>query len=132
MTDQPPQHPSQYRSRVKPWQQAVGLIGAPLAWMVQISIDFALSDLLCGRLPGLRMWTIGAGAASVLACAVSTWVAYGVWTATRSEAKGEGSDAIDVGEGRSRFFAITGMLAGAIFFAASVATLLSAILVSPC
>ena len=127
-----PKHPSQHRVRVRWWQQYAGLIGAPLAWMSQMLFAFAMADFGCGHLAAIGIWLAVAGLASVLACAGGGWLAYGVWRRTRHEAPGDQPVAIDTGEGRSRFFAVTGMLSAAIFTAASLITLIALIVVPPC
>lgn len=128
----PPRHPSPGRHKVRGWRQAVGLIGAPAAWIAQISFDFVMADFACRAFSGIRLWLLLAGVASTAAGLFSLWTAWGAWKQTQGEAEGEEGQAIDIGEGRSRFFAMTGMLAGAIFTAASLFTLLAVIVVRPC
>jgi len=133
MADSQPRHPSSQRTRVKGWQQYAGLVGAPLAWMTLVIFDFSLADFGCRVTRAINAWMITAGCLCLAACIAGFWIAYGVWRATRDEARGEKGEAIDKGEGRSRFFAITGMLAGGIFIIATLATLLSTAMVgAPC
>ena len=127
-----PEHPSPGRGAVEAWRQAFGLLGAPLSWMAFLLIDFAVADFGCGRVVGLRWWLILSAIVSTAVGALSWNIAYSAWRRTRHEARGGQTAAIEAGEGRSRFFAITGMLSAAIFTAASLFTLLSIAMVPPC
>ncbi len=127
-----PEHPSPGRKAVATWRQAFGLLGAPLSWMTLLLVDFAAADFGCGHVPALRLWLIVSAVTSIAAGAASGWIAWSAWQRTRHEAEGDQKIAIEAGEGRSRFFAITGMLSAAIFTIASLFTLLSIAMVPPC
>lgn len=127
-----PEHPSPGRGAVETWRQAFGLLGAPLSWMALLLIDFAVADFGCGHVPWMRLWLILSAVVSTAVGALSGWTAYTAWQRTRQEAQGGHKAAIDIGEGRSRFFAITGLLSAAIFTTASLFTLLSIAMVPPC
>jgi len=117
---------------VADWRQFAGLIGAPLAWMVQVMSIFLLADFGCGVVPCIRVWTIMGGVLSLVLCVVCGWIAWTAWKRTREEAKGRKTEAIQTGEGRSRFFAMTGLLAAGIFTTASLFTLLAGLMVTSC
>ncbi len=127
-----PEHPSPQRHEVAWWRLAIGLIGAPLMWMIAMLVGFGLSDVGCGRIFGIGPLAVLTMVASVIVSALCNWMAWSAWRLTRAEAKGGGKEAIDTGEGRSRFFAITGIWSSAIFAAASLFTLIAVIMVPPC
>ena len=127
-----PQHPAPHRERVSTWRNYAGLILAPGAWSIYMLFAFGLSDLGCGRIGGVNLWTSLAGALSVLAGLCGGFIAHSVWRRTRHEAGGEQTEAIEVGEGRARFFGMVGMIASGIFVAASLIVLSASVVMPPC
>jgi hypothetical protein len=73
------------------------------------------------------LWAFNA--AALVAAIVGLWIAARNWSATRRERGGNSTHLIELGEGRTRFLAMCGMLAGAGFVVAilfsSVSLLLS-------
>ncbi|WP_303830990.1 hypothetical protein [Asticcacaulis taihuensis] len=131
-TEDTPRHPSEARHSVSWWRQGGGLLIAPLAWMTLLLVQFTIADFGCGRFNPFAPWLIALGIASILAGGIGGVVAWSVWRSTRHEAEGGEGEAIEVGEGRSRFFAITGLLSSGIFTTASLFTLLAVLMVPPC
>jgi len=132
MSEDAPKHPSEARHNVGWWRQGSGLLMAPFAWMSLLLVQFALADIGCRYFKVFQPWLILLGAVSVLAGVIGGILAWSVWRRTRQEAEGGEGEAIDVGEGRSRFFAITGLLSSGIFTTASMFTLLASLMVTPC
>ena len=130
------EHPSPGRGRVSHAWLFAGLAGAPTAWVVQVLVDYGLSSNACTLTQGRhgQQPVTGFGAeTSVLmgvnvACLVVA-VAAGVlswrhWRATQQEKGGGVGAQLSIGEGRTRFLAIAGMMAA---FAFGLATLFGAI-----
>jgi hypothetical protein len=63
---------------------------------------------------------------------LGTLVAFTSWSATRHEHGGRPNYLIDVGEGRTRFLAMCGMLVGAGFVVAILFTTVTVVLASAC
>lgn len=116
-------HPAPHRARVALWESALGLIGGPLAWFVQLSVSYGLAAEPCYSGPE-RGFENHAGAGIVIlyvACLAvalaGALVSLRIWRRTRSEKSGSTGDVFELGEGRTRFLALWGMLLGGGFAA---------------
>jgi uncharacterized membrane protein len=136
-------HPAPSRHRVSPLALWFGLVGAPAAWSAQLLIDYPFAAHAC--YPHLvpltapfmgrgRLWTILAivSIAAVLVSLAALAVAYRSWRATKDEAAGETHEALDSGEGRTRFMAMAAVMTGTLFSLAAITHGISLLLVSPC
>ena len=113
-----------------------GLIGAPAAWFVQVVASSGLGQEACypkaTPLGAPAFGGLGAilplleVAALVVALAAAT-TAYVCWRRSRGERAGGGHALVDIGEGRSRFMAMAGILTS-LGFAGAILFTLSAIL----
>jgi hypothetical protein len=118
-------HPAAQRERVGLLTLGIAVFGAPLLWLVQLVLSYMLASYACyPQWSPLRtplwtgLWTmllvIGALA---LAGAIGSWLlAWRAWRKTRSEQHGSHQGLLDVGEGRTRFVAMCGMLMSGGFF----------------
>ena len=127
-----------------------GFVGAPTAWSVQTLVNLSLTSHSCyPRLTPLSSSTTGglrgiAFAVSLVALAVcisATFVSWRTWWRTRGEHQqgtGRGqqhqptSALLETGEGRTRFMALAGVLASAMFLAVTAANTAAIFIVSPC
>ncbi|MEO8630347.1 MAG: hypothetical protein ABI612_19950 [Betaproteobacteria bacterium] len=119
-------HPAPHRARVSGWLLAFGLIGAPAAWLTQNVFSYGAASYACFPhdvpLPGpsaalSRLLVL----ATVIAIAIGVaglFAALQGWRATREEKSGSGHHALAVGEGRTRFLALSGILTSAMFLIA--------------
>ncbi len=118
-----------------------GLFGAPALWSLQVVINTALVSHSCfpkseplaspvaGSLWGLVLLS-SIIAAGVAAAAGAT--AWRTWRRTRKEHHGEREALLEVGEGRTRFMAMAGMLLSTVFLFGIIMNTLPLFLVPPC
>lgn len=135
------QHPSQHRGATRLWVLLYGLIAAPAAWMTAQVVAAWVAQRACfpGYAPRAApafggVQAIGM-AALILALAVSVsglLAALAAWRRTRQEHEGGGGPALDVGEGRSRFMALTGVMTSTGFSLAGLFSLPAVLLTPVC
>lgn len=135
------QHPSEHRARTRLWVLLYGLVAAPAAWLAAQIIAAWVAQRGC--FPGYAplpapafngVQAIGM-AALLLALAISVsglLAALAAWRRTRQEHEGGGGPALDVGEGRSRFMALTGVMTSSGFSLAVLFSLPAALLTPAC
>jgi len=126
-----PVHPSPHRAKTSLAALLYGLCAAPVAWCTGELVNATLAQEAC--FPGtepLQLPTItnlhglqfAVMALSLLISASAAWVALQAWRATRFEHDGGPHTLLAIGEGRSRFMALAGILTSVGF---GVATLFS-------
>lgn len=135
------QHPSPERAKVSLPLLLGALFLAPAVWTLQILSAYVLAARSCfaiysplagARVPGMSGWTVaGSVVALALAC-LALWCSATAWRRTRGEKKGGAHQALDVGEGRTRFLALCGVIITAIFAAAIIFDALAALLLRQC
>jgi hypothetical protein len=119
------------------------LVASPLAWSAQLLLNYGLASHACFPRDAPRAtfmagweWTPHAIIAINLACLViaivATLVSVSIWRRTREEATGGHESALDVGQGRTRFFAIWGVWAGVWFALQIVFATIAAFWAPPC
>jgi hypothetical protein len=118
-----------------------GLFGGPAAWSIQLMANYALVAHGCfpSRQPRSTplfggLWTV-ALVVSVVAFVVSVaafLLARRSWLGTREEHPGGREALLEVGEGRTRFMAYSGMLVSALFTAAVLMATIPLFILSPC
>lgn len=135
------EHPSPHRARTRPAALLYGLAAAPLAWGVGQLVSATLAQEACfpgveplatpafGNLHGLHATVL---AVTLLVTASAAMIALGAWRATRNEQPGDRHALLSIGEGRSRFMAIAGLLTSAGFFAATLFSLPALLFVPAC
>lgn len=144
-------HPAPARESVPPWALWFGFLGAPLGWTLQTLANTAIASHGCypqlspldrpgtGGLRGiLFVISIAAIVAGVAALAVS----FSAWRRTSSEHQGksgastrqhaESTAALETGEGRTRFMALSGVLTSLVFLVVIVAHTAAVFVVIPC
>jgi hypothetical protein len=102
------------------------LLASPLAWSLQLLVNYGLASHACfprdrprGSLLAGWEWTPSAIIIINLSCLfvaiAASLVSASLWRRTREEAAGGHGSALDIGQGRTRFFAIWGVWAGVWF-----------------
>ncbi len=126
-----------------------GLAGAPAAWSVQTLVNLPIAshgcfprlDPLTTPVTSVRGLAFVVSLVALMVCVAATLVAFRNWARTRHEhheAAGKGgahtpeTALMETGEGRTRFMALSGVLASATFLVVSVVHLAAVFLVTPC
>ena len=118
-------HPAPQRHRVHWAVLLLGFVGAPIAWVSDLTLKYGVTSFACSSgatsppewvFPLLYGFDAVALAVVILAAALS----YKNWRKTRTEAGGEIHELAEIGEGRTRFISLWGMLFGIAFGAAII------------
>lgn len=136
-------HPTPHGHRIGLAALLFGFGAAPTAWIVQLLINYGFSSSVCYPGPvslttppqGWRWITpalFGLDAAAVLAVLAGGIVAWRSFAATRDEKEGDPHHLLEVGEGRSRFIALCGLITAGSFLVIVLFNTLSLILVPLC
>jgi hypothetical protein len=134
-------HPAPQRDKVSLLALGFGLAAAPLAWAAQTIIGYALSSHACFPGDSPRSMPLFAGAGqfaitiNLIAIAIAVLAAataYRSWRATRDEDDGRLRHLVEIGEGRTRFLALCGMLTSVGFLVAMIFASLAILLVPLC
>lgn len=109
-----------------------GLIAAPMAWICGQVASSTLAQEACfprteplmsPAFLGVHLWNAGILGVALAISASGAVVAARAWSRTQHEQTGDRHTLLDVGEGRSRFMALAGMITSVGFM---IATLFSA------
>lgn len=125
-------HPAPHRDRVSAFEALFGVLAPPLAWIVQLAAGFAMASEPCfygseRHLAGPQPSGVLVGITIValvvaLAALVLSWAGF---RRTRREKDVDRHHLIEVGQGRTRFLALWGMILGAGFALVIAANLLA-------
>jgi hypothetical protein len=138
-----PEHPSLHRDQVSVPLLLLGVFAGPVAWGLQLVTNFALASHSCfpsdvprtSILPGWQ-WSSPAILAINIAAAVLSLagaaISYRHWQAVRHEHHGSVRQAVEAGEGRTRFLAIWGVMTGLGFFVAIIFNTIGFLMVPQC
>lgn len=136
-----PAHPAPAAHGVARAALWFGLFGAPLVWSLQLLVNYALVAHACYPRSEPRatpvfggLWTFTL-VASLVALAVALGAggtAWRSWRISRHEHRGDAGESLEVGEGRTRFMALAGMLMSGIFLLGIVMAAIPLFLVTPC
>ncbi|MEZ5815491.1 MAG: hypothetical protein R3D44_00215 [Hyphomicrobiaceae bacterium] len=124
-------HPAPLRHAAPLVSLWIGLFGGFFAFAFQILLNFFIASYSCfsGRIPqghspqSWVWWTMVAVATlAFLATAMSMWAAYSSWGATHVEAsrapvRRRKDELLEIGEGRTRFMAMAGLVTSGILLA---------------
>ena len=123
-----PGHAAPRRHKVALPLLAFGLFGGALAWALQLISNYALMAHFCypddtpiaaPTFGGVRALSIVISAVLLVVAVLALAVAIHSWTVTRDEARVKHTSAhhetAEVGEGRTRFLAMAGILVSGIF-----------------
>lgn len=120
----PQEHPSPHRGAVSVWVLLFALAAGPAGWVAQLLLGYGLASYACYPSSEPRLTSPPPGWSgehlillvinvACLALALGgLFVALGSWRRSRKEKEG---GALDVGEGRTRFLALCGVLTGLLF-----------------
>jgi hypothetical protein len=117
-------HPASHRHRVGLAALFFGLAAAPVAWNAQLLFGVALSAHACYPrdvpliLPiwsGLWGILLAIDVAGIVLAIIGGIVSFRSWRLTFDEAPGSAHHLLDVGEGRTRFLAMFGILTSFLF-----------------
>ena len=136
-------HPSPARGRVGATSLWFGLCGGALAWSVLTIANYAIAAQVCypqmvplttpkiGRGPlALILLVVAAGA--ILVSMIAAMVSLRNWRRTQDESQGDTHWALDTGEGRTRFMAVSSLMTSAVFLLAILVHTSAILFVSPC
>lgn len=144
-------HPAPARDNVALWTLWFGFLGAPIAWSVQTLANtavashgcypqlFPLSSPVTG---GMRGILFGISVAAIIAALAALSVSFSTWRRTRSEHQEKSGEdarrhnrstaALETGEGRTRFMALSGVLTSIVFLIVILAHTVAVFVVIPC
>lgn len=134
-------HPSAARGAIGVGVLLYGLIAAPCAWLAAQVASSTLAQAACfpqdtplriPAFPGVHLAHGLALAIALAVCASGALLAYGAWRRTRGEHQGGGHVLLDIGEGRSRFLALAGVMTSLGFLVATLFSIPAALLVPAC
>ncbi|MEP6778583.1 MAG: hypothetical protein ABJC26_01745 [Gemmatimonadaceae bacterium] len=136
-------HPAPLRNLVSKRAMWFGILGAPAAWTVQFLVSYALSARRCfPRLypfaepergaTELRAILLTLFVVALVVAVFALITAVGSWRASAGETGGNAHNALDIGEGRTRFMALGGILISSIFVLAMFAQGALVLSVQPC
>jgi hypothetical protein len=136
-------HPSPHRHRIRLAGLGFGLCGGPLAWAVQLNVNYALASHACfpatspRALPpaswaGVNGSMLVINIVALLISLAALFVAWRAWRVTREEHRGGSAHLLEIGEGRSRFLAACGVMAAGGFFVATIFNTAALIWVPQC
>jgi hypothetical protein len=133
-------HPSPQRHRAPSLLLLAGFATGPVVLGLVLTITYAFSSHRCFP-DGTRLNTPLAGwdwvstivpllyAVGIVLSALSAVVAWRLWRRTRDEGLGE---TLELGEGRTRFLGVWGLITSVLFAAILAFDLLNTVLVPPC
>lgn len=122
-------HPSPHRDRVGRWSIWFGIVGAPLAWNLQLLVNATLVSHGCypHDVPlaspiwsDLHAVTTAVDVVAVVGCIAAGIAAWLSWRRSRNEKPGTARHLIGSGDGRTRFMAMSGMMTSALFLLVTV------------
>lgn len=134
-------HPAPERRKASLRALIFGLAAAPLAWSAQTIVGYSVASRACFPADTPRstpafayVWSevLTVNVIALIVGLLGTLVAFRSWSATRQEHGGRPTYLMDVGEGRTRFLAMCGILVGAGFVVAILFTTLTVVLASAC
>ena len=119
-------HPAPKRHAFGAHKTFVGLFGGPLAWYAQLCTGYTLTSWSCvstayrshapmSGLPWAWSAMVAATLAGVALSLTSLVISWRAYSHTHDEASGDSRHLMEVGEGRTRFLALWGMILGAGF-----------------
>jgi hypothetical protein len=123
------QHPAPHRRNVGLSSLLLGLTAAPVAWVTQLIVGYGVASHACfpGDMPRASPLFLATGTivtafnlAAIIISIAGVVLSFRSWRATREEHAGRSHRLLDVGEGRTRFLAICGMLTSMGFLVATI------------
>jgi hypothetical protein len=112
-------HPAPGRANVNPFLLGFAVVGAPISWSLEMLVSFPISAYACfpkdeplpaPAIPGLSGILTCVGIAFFLAGVLATVASVICWRQTRNENASVAKHLLEVGEGRTRFIALCGLI----------------------
>lgn len=137
----PISHPAPERGRVSNLRLLAALLLAPTGWLVQLIASYFFASNGCDRgdsgivpdaVPLLWLILLLINILCLVAGVCGMSFAVRAWRRTRDEKKGGGHHLLDVGEGRTRFAALSASIVGGIFLFAILAELAALLILQRC
>jgi hypothetical protein len=134
-------HPAPARHRVSGWALAFALLAAPFVWSEHLLVNSALASSACTgadiffglvTAESAEVLMLISGLIALAVAAAGGYVAYSAWVATSGDDEASHHHVLEVGEGRTRFLALVGMVFSGGFFAASVFDVIALFMVPLC
>jgi hypothetical protein len=110
----------------------VALFLAPMAFSAQVVGGYVIAARLCVSVGDAHVPLLILHLAAAIAAIAGFGMAVVLWRRTRHEKSGDVHQAVDRGDGRSRFLAICGFCASLIFLLAVLINLSAALLLGSC
>ena len=138
---EPDGHPSPHRGKTRLAALIYGLCAGPAAWLIEQVVNATLGQEACfpgteplatpaiANVHGIHVAVLGI---ALLVSTSGAMIALGAWRATRAERAGGAHDLLSVGEGRSRFMALAGLLTSIGFIVGTLFTAPAVVFVSSC
>jgi hypothetical protein len=107
-----------------------GLLLPPLAWTIELFVDYGLASHACfpraqpllSTPPGWgTVWStlLAVNIAALLVACVATFISFCIWRRTRGAVSSRQEELVEAGEGRTRFLAVWGIWTG-VWFAIAI------------
>lgn len=144
-------HPAPQRGNVALWSLWFGFLGAPLGWSLQTLANTALASHGCfpqlfplhaPETGGLRGILFVISIVAILAAIAALAVSFTTWRRTSAEHQeksgaaarqhDESTAALETGEGRTRFMALSGVLTSVVFLIVILAHTAAVFVMMPC
>ena len=137
------QHPAPYRQRAGLLWLWLGVILAPAFWFALEWLNYGFSSYTCypGDTPldvvptGWNWFRSGMyvfDAVAILVAIAAGYLSWRCWVETRGEKPGGAEAALELGEGRTRFFALWGLMYSGAFLVAIIFETIASIMVPLC
>ncbi len=139
-----PEHPSPLRDRVSLWALLGALGAGPAAWSAQLIVSYGISSHACfpHRSPWLitpppgwasePAWLTAMNLVCLAIALGGAAVSWRHWRSVRGEKPGDAQSLLAIGEGRTRFITLCGILAGLGFSIAILFDTLEPYLIASC
>jgi uncharacterized membrane protein YeiB len=136
-------HPAPHRDRISLNILLFGLFGAPVAWLGQLIVNFALASHACFSasmsrsrvLPGWEeIWFVLLliNIAAIMVALIAAATSYRNWHSTKEEHPSSSEALLETGEGRTRFMAASGIMTGLVFLIAILFDTIALFVVPQC
>ena len=115
-----PEHPAAARSSLSLSALWFGMLAAPLAWSTEELVGYFIASRVCNMKSSVGAmsvalttspWFAGLSFVTYVVAFAGLWIAIANWRRTREEHGGSGHHLLELGEGRTRFMSMWGLLA---------------------
>jgi hypothetical protein len=134
-------HPAPLREAVAPGLLAFAVLAAPVAWSLEVLVNLAVASPACYPKDHPLTAPLVTGTASALTCVQIAVFAVGIagsvasafcWWRTRGERQGGANTLVEIGEGRTRFLAMCGLMLSTVFLVAMIFTATAVAMIRLC